>query len=50
VVPDRLVPDPSGPRWFRFDRINSADLTTEPVAGRDPALFGTPPPDARPVR
>ncbi len=38
------------PCWFRFDRINSAKLTTEPVAGRDPALFGTPPPDAPLVR
>ena len=30
------------PRWFRWDRIEGADLTTEPVLYRDPALFGTP--------
>jgi predicted DNA-binding transcriptional regulator YafY len=39
-----------GPRWFRWDRIERADLTTEPVVDRDPAVFGTPPPDAYPVR
>ena len=38
------------PRWFRWDRIEGADLTSEPVADRDPAVFGTPPPDAYPVR
>ena len=38
------------PRWFRCDRIEGADLTREPAPQRDPALFGTPPPDARPVR
>lgn len=38
------------PRWFRWDRIDTADLSTEPVTDRDPALFGTPPPDAHPVR
>jgi len=38
------------PRWFRCDRIEGASLTTEPVPDRDPALFGTPPPDAHPVR
>ena len=38
------------PRWFRWDRIEAADLTPEPVPDRDPAVFGTPPPDARPVR
>jgi len=37
-------------RCFRWDRIEGADLTTEPVPHRDPALFGTPPPDAHPVR
>ncbi|MDQ2738978.1 MAG: WYL domain-containing protein [Actinomycetota bacterium] len=37
------------PRWFRWDRIEAADLTIESVADRDPALFGTPPPDAHPV-
>jgi len=38
------------PRWFRWDRIDAADLTTETAPDRDPALFGTPPPDAHPVR
>jgi predicted DNA-binding transcriptional regulator YafY len=38
------------PRWFRWDRIEGADLTTEPAPHRDPAVFGTPPPDARPAR
>ena len=37
------------PRWFRWDRIDSADLTTELVPDRDPAIFGTPPPDAHRV-
>jgi predicted DNA-binding transcriptional regulator YafY len=40
-----------GPRWFRTDRITAAHLTTEPAPEHDPAtLFGTPPPDARPLR
>ena len=39
-----------GPRWFRTDRITAAHLTTEPAPEHDAAtLFGTPPPDARPV-
>lgn len=38
------------PRWFRCDRIERADLTTDPVPDRDPAVFGTPPAGARPVR
>ncbi len=38
------------PRWFRWDRIQDADLTTKPVADRDPGTFGTPPDDARSVR
>ncbi|MFW3169962.1 helix-turn-helix transcriptional regulator [Geodermatophilus sp. CPCC 206100] len=38
------------PRWFRWDRIAAADLTPEPVPDRDLAAFGTPPPDAAPVR
>jgi predicted DNA-binding transcriptional regulator YafY len=38
------------PRWFRWDRIESAALTTEPAPERDPALYGTPPPDAHAVR
>ncbi|MCO1655197.1 helix-turn-helix transcriptional regulator [Pseudonocardia humida] len=40
-----------GPRWFRTDRITAAHLTNEPAPEHDPAtLFGTPPPDAHPVR
>ncbi|RBY93177.1 YafY family protein [Blastococcus sp. TF02A-30] len=42
--------DRQAPRWFRWDRIETADLTTEPAPERDPALFGTPPPDAHAVR
>nr|WP_275585810.1 WYL domain-containing protein [Geodermatophilus sabuli] len=38
------------PRWFRWDRIDSADLTAEPVSDRDVAVFGTPPDDATTVR
>jgi len=38
------------PRWFRLDRIRAARLTDEAVSHRDLAVFGTPPPDARPVR
>src|SRR3954471_15871934 len=30
------------PRWFRDDRIESAQLTTETAPRRDPALFGAP--------
>ncbi len=38
------------PRWFRTDRIVAAHLTSEAAPDHDPAtLFGTPPPDARPV-
>jgi predicted DNA-binding transcriptional regulator YafY len=40
----------SAARWFRCDRIDSAALTPDTAAERDPALFGTPPPDAGPVR
>jgi predicted DNA-binding transcriptional regulator YafY len=36
-------------RWFRWDRIRAAHLTTEPAAGRDLAVVGTPPADAQPV-
>ncbi len=40
-----------GPRWFRTDRITAAHLTTERAPEHDAAtLFGTPPPDAHPVR
>lgn len=38
------------PRWFRWDRIISATLTTAAVPDRDPAIFGTPPPGAHPIR
>ncbi len=38
------------PRWFRWDRIEAADLTREPSPGRDLAVFGAPPDDARSVR
>jgi predicted DNA-binding transcriptional regulator YafY len=39
------------PRWFRTDRIRDAHLTTEIGPEHDTAtLFGTPPPDAGPVR
>lgn len=38
------------PRWFRWDRIEDAALTPETAPPRDPALFGTPPDDARSVR
>ncbi|WP_448624592.1 helix-turn-helix transcriptional regulator [Geodermatophilus sp. URMC 64] len=30
------------PRWFRADRIDSVELTTETAPRRDPALFGAP--------
>ncbi|HEX4062098.1 MAG TPA: WYL domain-containing protein [Streptosporangiaceae bacterium] len=36
-------------RWFRWDRIEDAHTTTEPVTDRDVGDFGTPPPDAHPV-
>ena len=40
-----------GPRWFRTDRITAAHPTGETAPEHDPAtLFGTPPPDAHPVR
>jgi predicted DNA-binding transcriptional regulator YafY len=42
--------DRQAPRWFRWDRIEAADLTTETAPQRDPALYGTPPPDAHAVR
>ena len=37
-------------RWFRWDRIDAADLTGQPFPDRDPATFGTPPADANPAR
>jgi predicted DNA-binding transcriptional regulator YafY len=36
-------------RWFRWDRIEDAHATTEPVAERDIGDFGVPPSDAHPV-
>jgi predicted DNA-binding transcriptional regulator YafY len=36
-------------RWFRWDRIEAAHVTTQPVTERDPGEFGVPPPDAHPV-
>jgi predicted DNA-binding transcriptional regulator YafY len=36
-------------RWFRWDRIEAAHVTTQPVTDRDPLVFGVPPPDAHPV-
>ncbi len=38
------------PRWFRWDRIEDADLTSEPVPDRALEVFGTPPDDAHSVR
>jgi WYL domain len=38
-----------GVRWFRWDRVEAAHVTTEPVADRDPGEFGVPPPGAHPV-
>ena len=37
-------------RWFRWDRIEAAHLTDEITPDRHPAIFGTPPADASPVR
>ena len=42
--------DRRAPRWFRWDRIEAAQLTAETAPQRDPALYGTPPPDAHAVR
>jgi predicted DNA-binding transcriptional regulator YafY len=36
-------------RWFRWDRIEAAHLTTEAVTDRAAGDFGVPPPDAHPV-
>lgn len=36
-------------RWFRFDRIDRADVTTEQYVPRPPSEIGTPPADAKPV-
>jgi len=42
--------DRQAPRWFRWDRIEAADLTSETAPRRDPEVYGTPPPDAHAVR
>ena len=36
-------------RWFRLDRVGSAQLTEETAPRRDPATFGAPPAGDRPV-
>ncbi|MCW2636555.1 MAG: Helix-turn-helix type 11 domain protein [Blastococcus sp.] len=36
-------------RWFREDRIESAQLTGESAARRNPATFGAPPPEKHPT-
>ena len=36
-------------RWFRVDRIESAELTTEPAPLREPATFGAPPAEGHPA-
>jgi predicted DNA-binding transcriptional regulator YafY len=36
-------------RWFRQDRIESAELTAEPAPRRDPATFGAPPAGGHPT-
>jgi predicted DNA-binding transcriptional regulator YafY len=36
-------------RWFRLDRVESAELTTESAPRRDPASFGAPPTGDRPA-
>ncbi|TFV91260.1 WYL domain-containing protein [Blastococcus sp. CT_GayMR16] len=36
-------------RWFRQDRIESAELTAESAPRRDPATFGAPPADGHPT-
>ena len=42
--------DRQAPRWFRWGRIEAADLASEAAPERDPALYGTPPPDAHAIR
>jgi predicted DNA-binding transcriptional regulator YafY len=42
--------DRDAPRWFRWDRIEDAAVTAQIAPDRDPAVFGEPPDDARPVR
>jgi predicted DNA-binding transcriptional regulator YafY len=36
-------------RWFRLDRVESAELTAEVVERRDPATFGAPPAGEHPT-
>jgi predicted DNA-binding transcriptional regulator YafY len=36
-------------RWFRQDRIESAELTTAHAARRNPSTFGAPPPGTHPT-
>ncbi len=36
-------------RWFRIDRVASAELTDESAPRRDPATFGAPPPGEHPT-
>jgi predicted DNA-binding transcriptional regulator YafY len=36
-------------RWFRQDRIESAELTAETAVRRDPATFGAPPAGEHPT-
>jgi predicted DNA-binding transcriptional regulator YafY len=36
-------------RWFRWDRIESAEPTGEPAPRRDPAAFGGPPTERHPA-
>jgi predicted DNA-binding transcriptional regulator YafY len=35
-------------RWFRWNRIEGAELTDQPAPRRDPATFGAPPSSRRP--
>jgi predicted DNA-binding transcriptional regulator YafY len=37
------------PRWFRWDRIEGAEVTAEPSPRRDPADFGAPPAEGHPA-
>jgi predicted DNA-binding transcriptional regulator YafY len=37
------------PRWFRWDRIERAEVTAEPAPRRDPATFGAPPVEGHPA-
>ena len=37
------------PRWFRLDRIEAAEATSDPAPKRDPRLFGAPAAGAHPA-